>query len=515
MLKTEDIIKKGYFPEEIIPPLNTENLASIWPILSSKLASFKRNNSKCAMLSIPKLKTFRRSIGIPNPLHFIRLAELIENNWTAINSFTSGSSFSISPIDVSPSSTRSIVDLDFDNKIHQQIIRSTSSRYLLHIDVTRFYPSIYTHSIPWALHSKTVAKASIRTPTFRTLFGNIIDEAVRNCQDQQTIGIPIGPDTSRVISEIIAVAIDKELVIRDPNLIGLRHIDDYFFYFKSYSELERAKSIIQITIKDYELELNPLKVKIDQLPSVIVEPWVKELRSFNFSASPQKQKNEIIDYFNLAFGYAERYPEDHVIPYAISKLLYVKVDSVNFEIFESLLLKSLMAEPKIIKAVLCLLLQNQSIGNSLNTTRIKETINEFLIYHCGLDNTFEIAWALWLCKSLSISIDILVANMVTKINNSIVALVALDLYNSWLFPHGVNFTLWEGFMDSASLYNENWLLSYEAYIKNWLPRPTNFVETDDFFKELYDNNVQFYEATRQATFRSIPASSSLRSMVVF
>jgi len=515
MITTEIQIRKGYFPSEIIPPLNTEELADLLPNILPKLSTYQARTSKCENLSIPKLKSFRRNLGIPNPLHHIRLAKIIEDNWSEISTFLSQTTLSITPITLSPSSIRSIEDPDFIDKKTQQIIRSTSSRYLLHLDVSRFYPSIYTHSIPWAIHSKPVAKASTRSSALlNSLYGNLIDEAIRNSQDKQTMGIPIGPDTSRIISEIIGVAIDIDLRTRIPNIIGLRHIDDFYLYFKTLSELEKAKSIIQTTIKLYELELNPLKLKIAELPSVTVEPWVTQLRTFRFRTNAKSQKHELMEYFNLAFDFAEKFPDAFVLPYAIPRLQYVTIDDRNFELFESLLLKSIMAEPMVIKNALCLLLSNQLAGKSLNLDRIKETMDEFLKYHCELENTFEISWGLWMCRSLGITIDIQTANRVVLIENSIVALVALDLFHSGLFPEGASFTLWESQMVPASLYSECWLLAYEAYIKNWLPRSTNFVETDDFFKELFDNEVEFYDSTKQAILKNISIGDLGKSVAI-
>ena len=434
--------------------------------------------------------------------------------WGAIDTFLSASTLTVTPIVLSPTSRRSIDEPDFVDKTHQQIVRSTSSKYLLHLDISRFYASIYTHSIPWAIHTKPVAKASIKTPAFRTLYGNLLDEAIRNSQDQQTIGIPIGLDTSRVISEIVGVAIDKELISKLPTIVGLRRVDDFYFYFKTLAELEKAKSIVQATIKQYELELNPLKLKIAELPSVTVEPWVTQLRTFKFATHPKSQKPELIEYFNLAFDFTAKYPDDYVLPYAIPRLQFITIEESNFELFESLLLKSLMAEPKIVRNVLCLLLLNRDAGKPLNLTRFKETLDELLNYHCELENTFEVSWGLWICKSLGITIDLATANKVVLIDNYVVALVALDLLHSGLFPVGVSFALWESQMTAPSLYSENWLLAYEAYIKNWLPKPTNFVETDDFFKDLFDNGVEFYDTTRQAEFKGVSIGNLAKSMAI-
>src|SRR3546814_11832432 len=78
---------------------------------------------------------------------------------------------------------------------------STYGRYVK-TDSTRVYPSIYTHSIAWAILGKAHVKASHHTTAFKGHFANHLDKAVGAGQEGQTIGIPIGPDTSRIIAEL-------------------------------------------------------------------------------------------------------------------------------------------------------------------------------------------------------------------------------------------------------------------------------------------------------------------------
>ena len=82
--------------------------------------------------------------------------------------------------------------------------QSVGTRYLLKTDIARFYPSIYTHSVPSALHGKAAARADKKYK----LLGNRIDLWLRETQDKQTGGIPIGPDTSFLIGEILGTALD-------------------------------------------------------------------------------------------------------------------------------------------------------------------------------------------------------------------------------------------------------------------------------------------------------------------
>ena len=94
------------------------------------------------------------------------------------------------------------------------------------------------------------------------LAGNNIDFAVRNTQDQQTLGIPVGPETSDLIAEIIGSAIDQQLQDALPQLIGLRYVDDFNLYFGTRAEAEEALAILIATAREYELEINQVKTEI-------------------------------------------------------------------------------------------------------------------------------------------------------------------------------------------------------------------------------------------------------------
>ncbi len=56
---------------------------------------------------------------------------------------------------------------------------------------------------------------------------------------------PLDSDTSRIISEIIGVAIDLELQQRLGQVIGVRWVDDYYLYFRSLSDLQMGFAVLQ------------------------------------------------------------------------------------------------------------------------------------------------------------------------------------------------------------------------------------------------------------------------------
>ncbi|GEM_PF-4931988 len=92
--------------------------------------------------------------------------------------------------------------------------------------------------------------------------------------------------------------------------------------------------------------------------------------------------------------------------------------------------------------------------------------------------------------------------------DSFVALLALDGSQRGLIPTGLDTSLWETFMTDQELYGNQWLLAYEANIKNWLPSATgiDYVANDPAFGFLKSNNVEFYDPKRLSLYR--PASRS-------
>jgi hypothetical protein len=92
---------------------------------------------------------------------------------------------------------------------------------LISADIQNFYPSIYTHSIPWAIHGKATAKQRMGDPH---LYGNRLDKSTAGCQEGQTVGVAIGPDTSLIVAECLLAAVERELTITFPKLNGYRWI---------------------------------------------------------------------------------------------------------------------------------------------------------------------------------------------------------------------------------------------------------------------------------------------------
>ena len=170
MVKLVDLVTRGYFPKELPPPFSTKTLGDLVssnPSLSLYSLGGPRE-FRLARHSLFRAGTLRRQLAVPNPVPFIELAQSLAANWADVEKQCKKSSISLSKLDIA-STDRAVVAKDpfSERPFHQASVRA-SSRYLLKADVTNFYPSVYTHCISWALHTKATAK---RTDALKDSWG--------------------------------------------------------------------------------------------------------------------------------------------------------------------------------------------------------------------------------------------------------------------------------------------------------------------------------------------------------
>lgn len=500
-----DLLNRGYFPKELPNPFVTSSFAQL---IASNIGALP-GDFKLALQSIskyPKLQSskcyrysharggplLRRQLAIPNPLHFSLLCAELAQHWNTLMLYVTGSKVSATaPVLVSKG--RALQGKHPQNRPSLRRKTRLNNRYVLQTDITRFYPSIYTHSIPWAIHSKNIAK----TDKSAALLGNRIDYWIRMGQDSQTVGIPIGPDTSLLLAEILMHRCDELLASKIPTLQGHRFIDDYELGFRDRTAAEDAYHLLESCLGQYELALNAKKTQILSLPLSLEPQGISNLRRFTFRDSVGRQASDVQYYFDIMFDLHGLSPEEHYIQYGVARLRNQLVNAKNWPLLESLLLLSISCEPACLPYALEVIIKCGNAGASLNRAGLEEVLNSIIIEHCKLGHSSEVAWALWGCLALSLPIDSKAVEFLQLSEDSVIVLLALDCEQNGLTSAPIDKTHWESFMTTASLYDEHWLFVYEANIKGWLrsSRKKDFVALDKNFGFLKQNGISFYDAT--------------------
>lgn len=494
-----NLLARGYFPKELPPPFNTQSFgayADTAPVaihLDVTKKGMKSNlTTQPAIHNLARSGTLRRKLTIPNPVNQYQIARAVVEGWGVLKAACIKSPFSLTTPRYLKHGARVINPASTFDAIPVARARSrTASRYLLTTDLSQFYPSIYTHSIPWALHTKSVAKAKQND---YTLLGNVMDLAIRNGQDKQTIGIPIGPDTSLVIAEAILSSVDVKLGGAITKR-GFRYIDDIGCGFRTIAEAEDTLGQLQHLIGDLQLQLNPKKTRITELPSELEAPWVPHLRLFAFRASSAiMQQTDLLSYFGRAFELAAMHREEAILRYSVQRLRSVNIFEKNWALYESLLLQCLSVEPGTAPAVIGELYKYH-LRMPLDRSRITESFQQLIEDHAPLHHGSEVVWALWGAICLGCTLDAKVVEKSLLASDPCVALCALHAIAKGLVTGPVDVSILEALMREEELTGSQWLLAYEANVKGWLPSKggKDFVGAHKYFGPMKAAGVSFYD----------------------
>lgn len=553
----KDLIERGYFPKELPPPFDTSDLSSgISSTLTSWTTVFENNTqvnsatfvlsqnpgetsqqfkdrkkahradfiskynaSRATVYSISKGKLSRRFLQIPNPKHFSILSEKIVSRWTDYKSVFNLSEYSQSyPIPETAIDKRSVSTFSKSVAEFRNSLLKTSIDKLIEVrvDISKFYPTIYTHSISWALLGKEKAKRYFKEKDNLDVliaggdndaalykYAESVDIAIRACQERQSIGIPIGPDTSHIVAEIIACRIDSVLKTRLSS-IGLkacRYYDDYYLYVSTKDEADKVLKSLQLILSEFQLEINEAKVKIREFPFSFEDEFTTSLHTFDFKKT--NQANSIKHYFSLIWSFAERNPKktDWIFKYALRIFEYstIVIQKNSWKVFEDLLVKSALIEPAILDILTRIFITYNLYLDTDSKDKLMRLINVIIKEHCPVRHNFEMAWALWIAKSFEIEIEEQSANDIIETRDSISNLILLDLINNSTLVKGhPKVGDLEAELKDDILMSESWLLAYEAVKKGWLtPIEANLLDNNLFFKILKDKNVEFYKHTKQ------------------
>lgn len=151
----------------------------------------------------------------------------------------------------------------WENLEQAQVHLALEFEYCILTDIANCYSSIYTHTIPWAIHTKAWAKEHRRTG-----IGNVIDSKISYLQHGQTNGIPQGSVLMDFIAEIVLGYVDLRLSHKLEELIKesklseykiLRYRDDYRVFSNSKEEAEIILRSLSQILFDVNLNLNANK----------------------------------------------------------------------------------------------------------------------------------------------------------------------------------------------------------------------------------------------------------------
>lgn len=348
----EALLRHNYFPNqketvgEIPPCFNsktfTPEIAEL--IIKDTATKPRKQGYDCVEYSATRYNNFPRTLSIIHPKPYSLLVKHIYTNWKDIQPIKNNPSSMIKPQLHSDGRILIMNYEDTETRTIRELNDGFGCKFKVKTDISGCFSNIYSHAIPWAVVGINEAKKNASTPSKSSNkhWSDQLDFYQRNCKRNETNGLPIGPATSSIVSEIILKAVDDKLIKN--KYIFRRYIDDYTCFCKTYEEAQNFLHLLGVELARYKLSLNLHKTKIIELPDALNDDWVALLKCNaplrNYLSDKEIKKmtaSEVINFLDYAVHLHKKQDGGSILKYAISLVIYQLKDSAANNVFDYLL----------------------------------------------------------------------------------------------------------------------------------------------------------------------------------
>ena len=491
----DDLLRKGYFPENLPPAFSSAGIADYFEANApADFLSKGKGAVRTAIYSASKRGMTRRRFSVVHPITGYDLAAFVSTRWDEMAAFFGQISYSLSIPRYTPDGDRALVICSLNELEKIRLARLSQYRFIAKTDISRFYHSIYTHAIPWAFHGKLTAKAD-QKPHSSKVFVNRGDQILRYGQDLQTIGIPVGPDASRVFAETIGTAIDMEFRKRhnDVNCTVLRHVDDVWIGTHSHGEAERALWRYREAIREFELDINENKTRIYSDDFRFSDGWPTEIAArlqFAITSPARRAPERLRAALEHAFSLAVAGGDDGVLKYAIRYLDQSDVRWTHWETVEPFLKRAAVHFGHTVDYVARVIVWRHLARGDLDKKGWSAILATILDRHSRVGNDSEVCWGIYACMRLGIPIDPEVANNIVKNCGGLSVLALLNCVELRLVD-GQVFDRAQEVLSSETAAGPYWPVFMEWLTRQW-PNRSGVIVKHDLIKHMSDADVVMF-----------------------
>lgn len=361
-----------------------------------------------------------------------------------------------------------------------KIDRTKGACGILHVDISEFYRSIYTHAI-------TTIKLGVEGA--REAYNNIstdndyltyctLDKVIRSLNGKRTNGLLVGPYISKVISEAILARVDEDL--RNKNLVFTRYADDYEFAVYNRDEIDSIKEDIFGIFGRYFFVINNEKTKFEEYPFYVFSNFEHALGM----TDNEKKDIEVIELFNK-FWELEKNGEKGAIRYLL-KAYQDKYKVEDETVYCNYLINVLCNDEKAL-ALSCEILIREyekeriTIGESTKAILLKKLNQEVKNKH-----EWEAIWLVYLMKHID-------CNIPDKLQNELWESGFELLKVMWIHEYSVDI----GKIKDCFEKSKSWILLYELAVKigniDCFLDKLKVKNSRNFYIKLFNSGFSFYK----------------------
>ena len=390
---------------------------------------YSLNAAEPELISKPKRGYERRNISIVHPISQALLCNEIAYNWRSIQKWLCRRLYSLDKIEIGPNYTRGIRGINFELHRAKKGYIEAISDWLVTTDISRFYPSIYTHSIAWAAYGKERIKANV--PLYDGSLADRLDYLIRIGNRNQTVGIPIGPETSRIIAEVISSRIERDFaktqtvfpVTQGRDNID-RYQDDWYVGVNFLENAERILSSIHEVYRGYGLEINGNKTAVERVIAAPSDHWISEIGAFLSHRPGPIRGVRLRELLSLSLRLQKAFVSDPIINYTLAILEAQRQGSGDVEALKSFLLKAAVISPPSMDRICRMILNLQFRTKEVSRKRIRDRFTQLIDRHIVNGNLYEVIWLIYTLRGLRTPFrSSTISTLVDNANSSALALL--------------------------------------------------------------------------------------------
>ncbi|WP_421423501.1 antiviral reverse transcriptase Drt3b [Agrobacterium rosae] len=145
---------------------------------------------------------------------------------------------------------------------------------MLKLDISKCFDSVYTHTLPWAVIGKERTKDNL--PLSKGTYAGKFDALMQKMNRNETNGIIIGSEFSRIFAEVILQSVDvsvenrlrKKGIEHKTDYYLYRYVDDYFLFYERPEVAAGVLEVLGPELREVKLNLNTAKTMHYQRPII-------------------------------------------------------------------------------------------------------------------------------------------------------------------------------------------------------------------------------------------------------
>lgn len=499
------LIKSHYLADDFPGVLTTANFSDYCFNNYNALASadeLLKRTTLYGFFSVPRTTTLRRVLALPHPASQLALSRIIADNRKQIQITIDSAKISLYDTKTRVGVDRAFLGINFNSKPIKEAEILSHYPFILKADIANFFHTIYSHSIPWGVlgkeHVKKVREEGTKAEkaALEKHWSSKVDLAIQRGNSRETFGIPVGPDTSRIIAELLLAGVHQTEPFR--GLIeergAYRLVDDFFIGFEDEPSARQCLEALRRTLWEYNLHLNENKTQILQSQHIFDTGWKYEINNFPISdETAPKQYEGVERLLDITLKHCDDRQDWLPAIFFCYRMLSLEIKQGNFRFALECMLRIGRDYTTCLAYVAPFLIHYRDRLTNDERQVVREWGRRILSAHARSGHDFEIVWVLLICGALGLPVGQAYIGVADRVVSPLVLAVLgllhadnllAETWDDWSTPAA----------GSGSITNGRlWLPHYEATLRGWTNNNqiTQAVRGDALFLSLLEADITF------------------------